>query len=64
MAVVICDMWSKHWCASATGRVGEMAQRMNAVVETARKKGCLIIHCPSGAMKLYADLGAKVVVNQ
>ncbi len=54
-AVVICDMWSKHWCASATGRVGEMAPRMNAVVEAARKKGCLIIHCPSGGVKLYAD---------
>ena len=54
-AVVICDMWSKHWCASATGRVGEMAPRMNAVVESARKKGCLIIHCPSGWVKLYAD---------
>jgi nicotinamidase-related amidase len=54
-AVVICEMWSKHWCASATGRVGEMAPRMNAVVEAARKKGCLIIHCPSGGVKLYAD---------
>ena len=54
-AVVICDMWSKHWCASATGRVGEMAPRMNSVVEAARKKGCLIIHCPSGGVKLYAD---------
>jgi len=54
-AVVICDMWTKHWCASATGRVGEMAPRMNSVVEAARKKGCLIIHCPSGGVKLYAD---------
>jgi nicotinamidase-related amidase len=54
-AVVICDMWSNHWCASATGRVREMAPRMNAVVEAARRKGCLIIHCPSGGVKLYAD---------
>jgi len=54
-AVVICDMWSKHWCASATERVGEMAPRMNAVLEAARKKGCLIIHCPSGGVKLYAN---------
>ena len=54
-ALVICDMWAKHWCASATGRVGEMAPRMNAVVEAARKRGCLIIHCPSGAMNLYAN---------
>ncbi len=54
-AVVICDMWSKHWCASATERVGEMAPRMNAVLEAARKKDCLIIHCPSGGVKLYAN---------
>src|SRR5687768_6600837 len=31
-AVVVCDMWDKHWCPGATARVGEMAPRMNAVV--------------------------------
>jgi hypothetical protein len=35
-AVVICDMWDKHWCEGATRRVGEMAPRMNAVVHKAR----------------------------
>ena len=26
-AVVICDMWDKHWCQMSTQRVGEMAPR-------------------------------------
>jgi len=52
-AVVICDMWDKHWCAGATRRVGEMAPRMNEVVKKAREQGVFIIHCPSDTMKFY-----------
>ena len=54
-ALVICDMWDKHWCAGATKRVGEMAPRMNALVVAARKKGALIIHCPSDTLDFYKD---------
>ncbi|MBS0265038.1 MAG: isochorismatase family protein [Planctomycetes bacterium] len=54
-AVVICDMWDKHWCAGATKRVGEMAARMNAVVAKARSQGALIIHCPSDTLDFYKD---------
>jgi len=54
-ALVVCDMWDKHWCAGATKRVGEMAPRMNEVVVAARKKGVLIIHCPSDTMAYYKD---------
>src|SRR4051812_38421053 len=54
-AVVICDMWDKHWCAGATGRVGEMAPRMNEVVAAMRAKGALIVHCPSDTMSFYKD---------
>ncbi len=52
-AVVVCDMWDRHWCEGATGRVGEMAPRMNEVLEAARAKGMLIIHCPSDTLKFY-----------
>ncbi len=52
-ALVLCDMWNKHWCESATRRVAEMAPRMNDVVRTARAQGLLIIHCPSDTMKYY-----------
>ena len=54
-AVVICDMWNKHWCKGATARVAEMAPRMNQVVAELRHRGVLIIHCPSDTMKFYAD---------
>src|SRR5688572_14092566 len=45
-AIVICDMWNEHWCRGATRRVAEMAPRMNEVIQAARQKGVLIIHCP------------------
>lgn len=54
-ALVICDMWDKHWCQGATRRVAEMAPRMNQVVQAARARGVLIIHCPSDTLKFYAD---------
>jgi putative membrane-bound dehydrogenase-like protein len=54
-AVVICDMWDQHWCKGASERVAEMAPRMNAVVEAARKRGMLIIHAPSETMDFYKD---------
>ena len=54
-AIVICDMWDKHWCPQSTERVGEMAGRMNEVVTAARDRGALIIHCPSDTLDFYKD---------
>ncbi|QDT13828.1 isochorismatase family protein [Planctomycetes bacterium K23_9] len=54
-AIVVCDMWDRHWCKGATRRVGEMAPRMNEVLHAARKKGCLIIHCPSSCLDFYKE---------
>src|SRR5262245_11938305 len=63
-AIVICDMWDKHWCAGATKRVGEMAPRMNEVVSKARKQGALIIHCPSDTLDFYKDTPARLLAQQ
>src|SRR3974390_236337 len=52
-AAVVCDMWNRHWCKSATARVAEMAPRMNDVLTELRRRGVLIIHCPSDTMKYY-----------
>src|ERR1035437_4448452 len=52
-AVIICDMWNQHWCNGATSRVGEMAAHMNDVITELRRRGVLIIHCPSDTMKYY-----------
>ena len=54
-ALVVCDMWDRHWCRNATARVAAMAPRMNAVLQAARQRGALIIHCPSGTMEFYRD---------
>lgn len=54
-AVVICDMWDRHWCKGATARVAEMAPRMNETVSHLRDRGVLVIHAPSDTLDSYAD---------
>jgi nicotinamidase-related amidase len=54
-AIVICDMWDRHWCKGATARVAEMAPRMNDLISAARNKGVLVIHSPSGTLAAYKD---------
>ena len=54
-AVVICDMWDRHWCPGATARVAEMAPRVNDFVAAARRRGALVLHCPSDTMNFYKD---------
>jgi nicotinamidase-related amidase len=54
-AILICDMWDKHWCKGATERVGALAAKMAPFLETARKRGIQIIHAPSETMPFYQD---------
>lgn len=63
-AVIICDMWDKHWCPTATSRVAEMAPRMNEVLKTARSKGAMILHCPSDTMNFYKDTPGRKLAQQ
>lgn len=58
-AVIVCDMWDLHHCRNAVIREGEMAPRMNAVLEKARNQGVLIIHAPSSCMKAYEGTPAR-----
>lgn len=58
-AVIVCDMWDLHHCKNAVVREGEMAPRMNQVLEKARAAGVLIIHAPSSCMKPYAGTPAR-----
>jgi hypothetical protein len=52
-AIIVCDMWDDHWCRSAARRVTELAEPMNAMLATARKKGIFIIHAPSSVTEFY-----------
>src|SRR2546423_12355461 len=54
-AIVICDMWDKHWCNGANTRGAAIAKRMEPVLQEARRKGVLIIHAPSECMEGYKD---------
>jgi alpha-L-fucosidase len=54
-AIIVCDMWDKHWCEGASARVEELAPAMNEMLASAREKGVVIIHAPSECMDFYAD---------
>ena len=54
-AILICDMWDKHWCQKATERCDVLAKKMVPVLAAARAKGVLIIHAPSECMDFYKD---------
>jgi len=55
VAIIICDMWDKHWCAGATERCDGLAEKMAPVIKAARAKGIQIIHAPSETMNFYQD---------
>jgi nicotinamidase-related amidase len=60
VAVVICDMWDRHWSTGATLRVGALAPKVDAFCTRLRRAGCLIVHAPSGTMDTYVDHPARL----
>ena len=52
-ALILCDMWDDHWCASAARRVGEMAGPLNDTIRVARERGVRVIHAPSSVVDFY-----------
>ena len=54
-ALLICDMWDRHWCRGATQRVGILAERINLLVAQARASGIQIVHAPSDTMEFYKE---------
>lgn len=62
-AILIIDMWDKHWCSGATKRIEAMAPLMNSVVEVARKNGVQIIHAPSETMDYYENNPCRKIMK-
>ena len=58
-ALVLCDVWDKHWSRGANERLAKLLPRMNAVVKTLRGQGVLIVHAPSDTMKFYEGTPAR-----
>jgi len=59
IAILICDMWDKHWSRGATERVNIIAPRINEVIKAARSNGIKIIHSPSETMDFYKETSAR-----
>jgi nicotinamidase-related amidase len=62
-AIVITDMWDRHWCAGATKRVMQIAERMEPLLDEARRSGILIIHAPSETMDFYAQSPGRLLAE-
>lgn len=62
-AIVICDMWDRHWCDGATNRVELLARKMEPVLDRARRAGVLIIHSPSDTMSFYANTPGRLLAE-
>lgn len=58
-AILLCDVWDRHWSQGAMDRVEAMAPRINQVVQRARAGGIQIIHSPSDTMAFYAASPAR-----
>jgi len=52
-AILLCDVWDKHWCKGANERLAPMLPRMSEVVRFGRDHGVQIIHAPSDTMGFY-----------
>jgi nicotinamidase-related amidase len=59
-AILICDMWDKHWCSGATARVEVLARKMAPLIDQARARGIQIIHAPSEVVGFYSQYPQRI----
>jgi nicotinamidase-related amidase len=58
-ALLLCDVWDRHWSRGANERLAAMVGRMDEVVRAARQRGVLILHAPSDTMPYYEGTPAR-----
>nr|MDO8087439.1 isochorismatase family protein [Candidatus Sigynarchaeum springense] len=59
IALVICDMWDKHWSKGATERVEALVPKIEKAVAAARRRGITIVHAPSDTLDFYEGHPAR-----
>ena len=52
-ALIIVDMWDRHWSEGTTRRCAVLAEKINETAARAREKGVLIVHASSDVMDFY-----------
>ncbi len=58
-ALLICDMWDKHWSKGATERVEILVPKIDKAVSAARRRGITIVHAPSDTLDFYENNPAR-----
>lgn len=53
-ALIVCDMWDRHWCSGANVRVAALVKKLEPVLAIARSSGMIIVHAPSETMSYYS----------
>jgi nicotinamidase-related amidase len=58
-ALVLCDVWDKHWCRGANDRLAKLLHGMNHLARVLREMEVLIVHAPSDTIDFYRDSPAR-----
>lgn len=59
IALLICDLWDRHYCVSAMSRIDDLAGRVEPFASFLREAGGSIIHAPSGVVGAYRGHPAR-----
>jgi nicotinamidase-related amidase len=59
LAVIVCDMWDRHWSTGASLRVDRLAPEIDRFCRRLRDVGALIVHAPSETIEAYRDSPAR-----
>jgi nicotinamidase-related amidase len=59
-ALIVCDMWDRHWCTGANLRMSDLVKKLEPVLQTARRNGITIVHAPSETMSFYANMPQRM----
>lgn len=58
-AVLVCDMWDRHWSRGASERVDALVPPMDRWLRRMRAAGSRIVFCPSDVTGAYEGTGAR-----
>ena len=59
VAMLVCDVWDRHWSRGATERAAQLALRITEVLKKGRSNGVNIIHSPAQTMDFYEGTAAR-----
>jgi len=62
-AVVVMDMWDRHWCESFTRKAVAMIEPMNRTLDAARQLGITVVFSPSEVTDFYKGQPRREAMN-